>query len=87
MVFSSQLFLFYFLPIALAFYYAVRWGPRWLSHGTLTVLSYLFYGWANPPFMLLMLASTSVDFACGMVISRAAAKDRPPSAEPPPPPP
>ena len=42
MVFSSQLFLFYFLPIALALYYAVRFGPRWLSHGTLTALSYLF---------------------------------------------
>jgi alginate O-acetyltransferase complex protein AlgI len=83
MVFSSQLFLFYFLPIALAFYYAVRWGPRWLSHGTLTALSYLFYGWANPPFMLLMLASTSIDFVCGLVISRAAVKGQPPSAEPP----
>jgi alginate O-acetyltransferase complex protein AlgI len=83
MVFSSQLFLFYFLPIALAFYYAVRRGPRWLSHGTLTALSYLFYGWANPPFMLLMLASTTIDFVCGLVIARAGVKGQPPSAEPP----
>jgi len=81
MVFSSQLFLFYFLPIALALYYAVRFGPRWLSNGTLTALSYLFYGWANPPFMLLMLFSTSIDFVCGLVIARAGRRGRPPSAE------
>jgi alginate O-acetyltransferase complex protein AlgI len=86
MVFSSQLFLFYFLPIVLGLYYAARLGPRWLSHGTLTVLSYLFYGWANPLFMLLMLASTSVDFVCGLVIARAGARGSPPSAEPPLPP-
>ena len=83
MVFSSQLFLFYFLPIALALYYGVRLGPRWLSHGMLTALSYLFYGWANPPFMLLMLASTAIDFACGLLIARSAARGRPRGAEPP----
>ena len=83
MVFSSQLFLFYFLPIALALYYGVRLGPRWLSHGTLTALSYLFYGWANPPFMLLMLASTAIDFACGLAIARSGARGRAPGAEPP----
>jgi alginate O-acetyltransferase complex protein AlgI len=83
MVFSSQLFLFYFLPIALALYYGVRLGPRWLSHGTLTALSYLFYGWANPLFMLLMLATTAIDFACGLVIARSGARGRAPGAEPP----
>jgi alginate O-acetyltransferase complex protein AlgI len=82
MVFSSQLFLFYFLPLVLALYYAVRLGPRWLSHGALIALSYLFYGWANPPFMLVMLASTSIDFVCGLVIARAAGRGRPASAEP-----
>jgi hypothetical protein len=41
MVFSSYLFLFYFLPLALALYYA---APRRLRHAVLTGLSYLFYG-------------------------------------------
>ena len=45
MVFSSHLFLFYFLPVALVLYYA---SPRRLKHLMLTVLSYVFYGWANP---------------------------------------
>ncbi len=66
MVFSSHLFMFYFLPLALLVYYAL---PRRGKHLGLTVLSYGFYGWANPYFVVLMLASTVVDYVCGMVIS------------------
>ncbi len=66
MVFSSYLFLFYFLPAALLLYYA---APRRAKHLTLTILSYVFYGWANPLFTLLLLASTAVDYAAGLVIA------------------
>ncbi|MEM7246035.1 MAG: MBOAT family protein [Acidobacteriota bacterium] len=66
MVFSSHLFLFYFLPLALILHYLL---PRGLRHAALTGLSYLFYGWANPAFVVLMLASTVVDFACGLFIA------------------
>jgi alginate O-acetyltransferase complex protein AlgI len=69
MVFSSQLFLWYFLPLALGLYYLARLGPRWLGHGVLILVSYAFYGWANPPFVLLLLLSTLVDYACGWVIA------------------
>ncbi|MDY7094750.1 MAG: MBOAT family protein [Acidobacteriota bacterium] len=65
MVFSSYLFVFYFLPLALLVYYA---APRFLRHLLLTALSYLFYGWANPAFMILMLFSTAVDYLCGRVL-------------------
>ena len=68
MVFSSQLFLFYFLPLALVVYYAA--GTRRLRHLALTLLSYAFYGWANPWFVLLMLGSTAIDYVCGLVIMR-----------------
>jgi alginate O-acetyltransferase complex protein AlgI len=67
MVFSSYLFLFYFLPVALLLYYA---GPRRARHLTLTVLSYVFYGWANPLFVVLLFASTLVDYVAGLVIAR-----------------
>ncbi|MFP4054968.1 MAG: MBOAT family O-acyltransferase [Phycisphaerae bacterium] len=67
MVFSSHLFLFYFLPAALVLYYA---APRRGKHIMLTVLSYIFYGWANPLFMVLMWTSTIIDYICGLVISR-----------------
>jgi len=64
MVFSSEIFLYSFLPIALVLYYAA--GP--FRHLVLTVLSYVFYGWANPWFTLLMLTSTAVDYVCGRVM-------------------
>ncbi len=69
MVFSSHLFVFYFLPAALLAYYL---SPRRLRHLALTGLSYLFYGWANPAFMALMLASTGIDYVCGLVVAGVA---------------
>ena len=68
MVFSSHIFVYYFLPIALLSYYLL---PRQAKHFGLTLLSYLFYGWENPPFVLLMFASTIVDYTCGRVISES----------------
>jgi alginate O-acetyltransferase complex protein AlgI len=65
MVFSSHLFVYYFLPITLAIYYLL---PRRAKHGALTLLSYVFYGWANPYFVLLMFGSTVVDYVCGLAI-------------------
>ena len=67
MVFSSHLFLFYFLPAALALYYAM---PRRGKHLVLTLLSYVFYGWASPLFVTIMFTSTVVDYLCGLVITR-----------------
>jgi alginate O-acetyltransferase complex protein AlgI len=66
-VFSSHLFLFAFLPLALGLYYA---APRRAKHLVLTRLSYVFYGWANPLFVVVMFASTVVDYFCGLVIAR-----------------
>ena len=67
MVFSSELFLFWFLPAALAAYYLLARSRA--RHLLLTLVSYLFYGWANPAFMALMLLSTLVDFICGLVMT------------------
>jgi len=66
MVFSSHIFIFYFLPLAILLYYAV---PRRGQHVMLILLSYVFYGWANPLFVVLMLASTLADYVSGLVIS------------------
>ncbi len=82
MVFSSHVFLYYFLPLALLAYYA---SPARWRHAIITVLSYVFYGWANPWFVALMLFSTLVDYVCGLLISgkwtpRAFADD-PPAGE------
>ncbi len=66
MVFSSHLFLYYFLPVALLLY---ALAPRRLRHLLLTLLSYAFYGWSNPLFVFLLLFSTAVDYFCGLAIA------------------
>ena len=66
MVFSSYLFIFYFLPIVLGVYYLTP--QRW-RQPVLTLASYVFYGWANPWFVFLMLFSTCLDYGCGQVIA------------------
>lgn len=68
MVFSSYLFCFFFLPLALLLYYL---APRRLRHLLLTLVSYVFYGWANPAFTVLMLISTAIDWVAGLKIAGA----------------
>lgn len=65
MVFSSYLFIFYFLPLSLVLYYLWPWKS--VRHVFLTLLSYVFYGWANPVFVLLMLGSTQIDYIGALV--------------------
>ena len=57
MVFSSYLFLFYLLPLSLAVYYVAPIRRRNLI---LSAFSYLFYGWANPIFLFLLIGTTLV---------------------------
>ncbi len=66
MVFSSFLFLFYFLPAALLLYYA---APRRARHLVLTLVSFVFYGWSNPLFSFLLLFSTTIDYLAGLVLA------------------
>ncbi len=66
MVFSSHVFLFYFLPAALLTYYGL---PHRFRHFALSLLSYVFYGWANPWFILLMFGSNLFDYVIGLAIA------------------
>ncbi|MEZ6194794.1 MAG: MBOAT family protein [Planctomycetota bacterium] len=68
MVFSSGVFLYLFLPVFLAAYYAL---PRRASSLVIAFASYIFYGWWRPDFVGLMLFSTVVDFFCGRRIVAA----------------
>jgi len=67
MVFSSHIFLFFFLPVVLLLNYTLPF--RFLTT-MLTLVSYLFYGWANPKWIVLMLTSTLVDYFCGLALVR-----------------
>jgi alginate O-acetyltransferase complex protein AlgI len=79
MVFSSHLFLFYYLPLILLLYYSLSW-PRYRT-GLLAIASYGFYGWSNPPWALLMLISTLVDYFCGIALIRLAGLERLPGGD------
>ncbi|MDD3695516.1 MAG: hypothetical protein PHG44_06055 [Lentisphaeria bacterium] len=68
MVFSSYLFIFFFLPLTLLLYYA---SPNRWRHLCLTLMSYIFYGWANPAFMFLMFFTTCVDYSNGRFMQMA----------------
>lgn len=59
MVFSSLLFLFYFLPAAFAAYYLT---PRRFQNGLLLVLSLVFYSWGEVRYFPIMLSSIAVDY-------------------------
>ncbi len=65
MVFSSVLFLFYFLPIALLLYFIT---PRKYRNLTLLFASLLFYSWGEPKYILIMLFSSFLDYTCGQGI-------------------
>ena len=77
MVFSSQIFLFYFLPLFFAGYYFLVW--RKARHSTLnffiTVFSYLFYGWMEPWLVLLMFGTSMVNYIAGLLISSSNASN------------
>src|SRR5438552_2531882 len=80
MVFTTYLFVFYFLPLVLLVYYSLLGLVRGVGapvggvsltlNAFLLLASYIFYGWWNPWFILLMLAVTVVNYLCGLVIGR-----------------
>lgn len=59
MVFSSILFIFKFLPLALVTYFIT---PEKYKNLTLLLLSLFFYSWGEPKYFPIMIASILVDF-------------------------
>jgi alginate O-acetyltransferase complex protein AlgI len=80
MVFTTHVFLFYFLPLVLALYYALpfRWRTAFLA-----ISSYVFYGWANPIWAVIMFFGCSVDYVCGLVLLRLSRLPNEPGGLPP----
>ncbi|HNB25867.1 MAG TPA: MBOAT family protein [Alphaproteobacteria bacterium] len=68
MVFSSNIFLFAFLPAFLAVYYAVPFRHRSL---VITIGSYIFYGWWRVDFLALLFLVTLWNYCVGLAIDRA----------------
>ena len=67
MLFSSILFLFYFLPVTLFIYTIV---PRRLKNPVLLIASIFFYSWGEPIYVILMLFSAVFNYLMAIDIRR-----------------
>jgi len=78
MLFSSQVFLYLFLPITLGVYHLFFWPAQRtgrpvlfvLSNLILLVASLVFYAWGEEFFVLVMLASIAANWLLGLWIDR-----------------
>ena len=67
MVFSSILFIFRFLPIALGIYYLT---PKKYKNLSLLILSLTFYSWGEAKYFVIMLMSIFIDYFCSRGIEK-----------------
>ncbi len=71
MVFSSVLFLFYFLAPLLVLYFIV---PLKMKNILLFLASLVFYAWGEPKYVFLMLLSALFNYISGLVIHKSPRK-------------
>ena len=67
MVFSSYLFLFFFLTLLLALYFLLPPRCRGARNALLLAFSLFFYLCGGPKYLLLMLLSIAVNYAFGLL--------------------
>ncbi|MCD6066870.1 MAG: sugar acetyltransferase [Bacteroidetes bacterium] len=73
MIFSSSVFLVYFLPVFLAVYFL---APKRLKNAVLLVASIFFYSYGAPKFIFAILATTTLDFYLVQQMDKASSEQR-----------
>jgi alginate O-acetyltransferase complex protein AlgI len=68
MLFSSPIFLYFFLPITLLCYFL---SPKKIKNYTLLLSSLIFYGWGGISFLLLLLTSVLINYVSGILVSNS----------------
>lgn len=71
MLFNSYEFIFLFLPIVFFGFFLIARNSHRLAALWIAAASLFFYGWWNPQFVLLLLASIGVNYAMGYAIGHA----------------
>ena len=74
MVFANLFFLYIFLPVNLILYYATR--SYAVRNFVLVAMSFLFYAWGEPVWVLLLLASGFMVWLCSLLVERFAGTRR-----------
>lgn len=67
MLFSSITFLYYFLPLTVALYFA---APKRLRNAVLLLASVIFYGWGEPKYVVWMGLSVFLAYGFGLLVER-----------------
>jgi alginate O-acetyltransferase complex protein AlgI len=71
MIFSSVIFVFFFLPLVLGTYFL---AGRRVRNFTLLAASLLFYTWGEGVYLGVMLASILMNYLCGLFLASNASK-------------
>jgi D-alanyl-lipoteichoic acid acyltransferase DltB (MBOAT superfamily) len=76
MLFNSTIFIFVFLPLTFAVFFLLARVSHVMAAGWLAAASLFFYGWWNPAYVGLLMASVVFNYYAGMRIARAVADAR-----------
>ena len=68
MLFSSMTFIYLFLPILLFIYLIAK---KELHNSILLIASIIFYGWANPKYLLIMLSIILINYIGAILINKS----------------
>ena len=72
MVFSSAIFIFWFLPLALLFYFTVQHKFR---NAVLLLFSFLFYAWGGLEMLSIVLVSIVSNYLTGLLLQNSKTKN------------
>ena len=72
MVFSSLTFVLFFLPAIILLYFFDK-NPKYRNL-VLLIFSLIFYAWGEPKWIFVMLLTVTVNYAAGLMISKAKSK-------------
>lgn len=67
MVFSSLVFLYFFLPIVMILYFVL---PQKMRNLLILVSGLFFYAWGEPKYLIIMILSTAIDYTAGRLIDK-----------------
>ena len=70
MLFNSVVFIFAFFPLVVLVFFRIARRNHLLAAGWLVFASLFFYGWWNPRYVLLLVASIGFNYACGFYLAR-----------------
>ena len=76
MLFSSTTFIYLFLPLVLLVYYVFLRKNRTLSNVFLFLASLVFYGWGEPGFVFVMMASIVANWFFGIMVHKFQSANR-----------